>query len=73
MTAPQLMTASGDGWYTVVYPSFAERSFSAPDDDAAIAEAENLAHQAGATVTLYRALRMRKLDKVCDVLPDRGF
>jgi hypothetical protein len=69
----QLTDAHGKAWYTVVYPSFAERSFTAEDDDEAIAITENLAHEAEQTVTLYRTLRMRKLEKVCQVLPDRGF
>lgn len=70
---PQLRDARGNGWYTAIYPSYAERSFVASDDDEAIAETENLAHEAGQTLSLYRSLRMRKLAKVCDVLPDRGF
>ncbi len=72
MSEPQLRDAHGEGWYTVVYPSFAERSFTAPDDDTAIAETENLAHDVGQTLALYRTLRLRKLEKVCNVL-DRGF
>lgn len=71
---PQLRDTDGNGWYTVIYPSsHAERSFVASDDDDAIAQTENLAHEAEQTLSLYRALRMRKLAKVCDVLPDRGF
>lgn len=73
MTTQQITNAQGEGWYTVVYPSYAERSFTAADDDEAIAITENLAHEAEATVTLYRSLKMRKLEKVCNVLPDRGF
>lgn len=69
----QLTNDRGEGWYTVIYPSYAERSFTAADDDEAIAITEDLAHEADTTVTLYRSLRMRKLDKVCSVLPDRGF
>ncbi len=71
---PQLHDANGNGWYTAIYPSsYAERGFAASDDDEAIAITENLAHEAGQTLSLYRSLRMRKLAKVCDVLPDRGF
>ncbi len=73
MNEPQLRDAHGNGWYTAIYPSYAERGFVAADDDEAIAITENLAHEVDQTLSLYRSLRMHKLAKVCEVLPDRGF
>jgi len=60
--------------YTAINNStFAEHGFSAQDDDEAIAITENLAFEAGHSMTLYRTLPRRMLDRVCVVLPDRGF
>ncbi len=69
-----MKAASTTTHYTAVNNStHGERGFSAVDDDEAIGITETLAADIGNSYTLYRTLPMRKLEKVCLVLPDRGF